>query len=175
MLKLLAFLQWHIHPTPHQLQVKTKQNSTSLEHHCIRMEIYQYWVNLSSRHHGAGIFSYNTLVTEAHIHNGYIHSRIWGRIPILDGLDRLFKASASYLLHLNLFPVLCWTMITSIYLWIYVTKNCWYLESLTIHAVAEWVDTWSQPSKVLDSVVVPAKDVRTGCPDAPSDGFVSHS
>lgn len=42
MLKLLAFLQWHIHPTPHQLQVKTKQNSTSLEHHCIHMEIYQY-------------------------------------------------------------------------------------------------------------------------------------
>ena len=31
-----------------------------------------------------------------------------------------------------------------------------------------------QPTKVLDSVVVPAKDIRTGCSDAPSDGFVSH-
>ena len=28
--------------------------------------------------------------------------------------------------------------------------------------------------RVLDSVVVPAKGIRTGCPDAPSDGFVSH-
>ena len=27
---------------------------------------------------------------------------------------------------------------------------------------------------VLDSTVVPAKGIRTGCPDAPSDGFVSH-
>ncbi|RVX19355.1 hypothetical protein CK203_008918 [Vitis vinifera] len=27
---------------------------------------------------------------------------------------------------------------------------------------------------VLDSAVVPAKGIRTGCPDAPSDGFVSH-
>ena len=27
---------------------------------------------------------------------------------------------------------------------------------------------------VLDSEVVPAKGIRTGCPDAPSDGFVSH-
>ena len=27
---------------------------------------------------------------------------------------------------------------------------------------------------VLDSVVVPAKGIRTGCPDAPSDGFISH-
>ena len=27
---------------------------------------------------------------------------------------------------------------------------------------------------VLDSVVAPAKGIRTGCPDAPSDGFVSH-
>ncbi|RVW73051.1 hypothetical protein CK203_061069 [Vitis vinifera] len=30
-------------------------------------------------------------------------------------------------------------------------------------------------TKVLDSVVIPAKDIRTGCPDAPSDGFVSHA
>ncbi|KAL6328761.1 hypothetical protein AAG906_003778 [Vitis piasezkii] len=29
--------------------------------------------------------------------------------------------------------------------------------------------------KVLDSVVIPAKGIRTGCPDAPSDGFVSHA
>ena len=28
--------------------------------------------------------------------------------------------------------------------------------------------------RVLDSAVVPAKGIRTGCPDAPSDGFVSH-
>ena len=27
---------------------------------------------------------------------------------------------------------------------------------------------------VLDSVVAPVKGIRTGCPDAPSDGFVSH-
>ena len=27
---------------------------------------------------------------------------------------------------------------------------------------------------VLDSVVAPAKGIRTGCPDAPSDGFISH-
>ena len=27
---------------------------------------------------------------------------------------------------------------------------------------------------VLDSAVVPAKGIRTGCPDTPSDGFVSH-
>ena len=27
---------------------------------------------------------------------------------------------------------------------------------------------------VFDSAVVPAKGIRTGCPDAPSDGFVSH-
>ncbi|RVW16116.1 hypothetical protein CK203_074336 [Vitis vinifera] len=30
------------------------------------------------------------------------------------------------------------------------------------------------PTKVLDSVVIPAKGIRTRCPDAPSDGFVSH-
>ncbi|RVW66737.1 hypothetical protein CK203_063532 [Vitis vinifera] len=37
--------------------------------------------------------------------------------------------------------------------------------------------TWLQTSStngVLDSIGLPAKDVRTGCPDAPSDGFVSH-
>ena len=28
--------------------------------------------------------------------------------------------------------------------------------------------------RVLDSAVVPAKGIRTGCPDTPSDGFVSH-
>lgn len=44
MLKLLTFLQWHAHPTPHRLQVTTKQSSTSLEHHCIPIEIYQYCV-----------------------------------------------------------------------------------------------------------------------------------
>ena len=27
---------------------------------------------------------------------------------------------------------------------------------------------------VLDSAVAPAKGIRTGCPDAPSDGLVSH-
>ncbi|RVX03041.1 hypothetical protein CK203_016792 [Vitis vinifera] len=27
---------------------------------------------------------------------------------------------------------------------------------------------------VLDSAVAPAKGIRTGCPDAPSDGYVSH-
>ena len=27
---------------------------------------------------------------------------------------------------------------------------------------------------VLDSAITPAKGIRTGCPDAPSDGFVSH-
>ena len=27
---------------------------------------------------------------------------------------------------------------------------------------------------VLDSVVAPAKGIRTECPDAPSDGFISH-
>ena len=27
---------------------------------------------------------------------------------------------------------------------------------------------------VLDTVVAPAKGILTGCPDAPSDGFVSH-
>ena len=27
---------------------------------------------------------------------------------------------------------------------------------------------------VLDSVITPAKGIPTGCPDAPSDGFVSH-
>ena len=27
---------------------------------------------------------------------------------------------------------------------------------------------------VLDSAVTPAKGIRTGCPDAPSDGYVSH-
>ena len=27
---------------------------------------------------------------------------------------------------------------------------------------------------VLDSAVAPAKGIQTGCPDAPSDGFVSH-
>nr|CAN69540.1 hypothetical protein VITISV_025655 [Vitis vinifera] len=30
------------------------------------------------------------------------------------------------------------------------------------HIVAKWMDTRSQPTKVLDSVVVPAKDIRTG-------------
>ncbi|CBI30450.3 unnamed protein product, partial [Vitis vinifera] len=33
------------------------------------------------------------------------------------------------------------------------------------------MDTRFQPTKVLDSVVIPAKGIRTGCPDAPSDGF----
>ena len=28
--------------------------------------------------------------------------------------------------------------------------------------------------RVLDSAVIPAKGIRTGCPDTPSDGFVSH-
>ena len=51
---------------------------------------------------------------------------------------------------------------------------CWYLVSLTIHVVAKWMDTRSQLPKVLDSVVIPAKGIRTGCPNAPSDGFVSH-
>nr|CAN68339.1 hypothetical protein VITISV_025980 [Vitis vinifera] len=37
------------------------------------------------------------------------------------------------------------------------------------------MDKRSQPTKVLDSVVIPAKDIRTGRPDAPSDGFVSHA
>ncbi|RVW62192.1 hypothetical protein CK203_064423 [Vitis vinifera] len=32
----------------------------------------------------------------------------------------------------------------------------------------------SQPIQVPDSVGLPVKDIRTGCPDAPSDGFVSH-
>ena len=27
---------------------------------------------------------------------------------------------------------------------------------------------------VLDSAVIPAKGIRTGCPEAPSDGLVSH-
>ena len=36
------------------------------------------------------------------------------------------------------------------------------------------MDTRSQPTKILDSVIVPAKGIRTGCPDAPSDGIVSH-
>ncbi|RVW74927.1 hypothetical protein CK203_049939 [Vitis vinifera] len=45
---------------------------------------------------------------------------------------------------------------------------------LKANIVAKWIDTRSQPTKVLDSVVIPAKDIRTGCPDAPSDGFVSH-
>ncbi|RVX12435.1 hypothetical protein CK203_011823 [Vitis vinifera] len=30
------------------------------------------------------------------------------------------------------------------------------------------------PDERLREVVIPAKDIRTGCPDAPSDGFVSH-
>ncbi|RVW81463.1 hypothetical protein CK203_035187 [Vitis vinifera] len=44
---------------------------------------------------------------------------------------------------------------------------------LVFHVVAKWMDTRST-TKVLDSVVIPAKGIRTGCPDAPSDGFVSH-
>ncbi|RVW34065.1 hypothetical protein CK203_099350 [Vitis vinifera] len=43
-----------------------------------------------------------------------------------------------------------------------------------IHVVAKWMDARPQPIYVLDSVVIPAKDVRTGCLDASSDGFVSH-
>ena len=35
------------------------------------------------------------------------------------------------------------------------------------------VDVRYQPRLSFDSVV-PAKDVRTGCPDTPFDGFVSH-
>ncbi|RVW81182.1 hypothetical protein CK203_041097 [Vitis vinifera] len=31
------------------------------------------------------------------------------------------------------------------------------------HAVAEWMDTRFQPTKVLDSVVIPAKGIQTGC------------
>ena len=53
-------------------------------------------------------------------------------------------------------------------------SRCWYLALLVFHIVAEWTDTRSQPTKVLDSVVISAKDIRTGCLDAPSDGFVSH-
>ncbi|KAL6327563.1 hypothetical protein AAG906_021853 [Vitis piasezkii] len=36
------------------------------------------------------------------------------------------------------------------------------------------MDTQSQHTKVLDPIVVLQKGIRTGCPDAPSDGFVSH-
>ena len=43
-----------------------------------------------------------------------------------------------------------------------------------IHVVAKWMDARSQPIEILDSIV-PAKGVRTECPDAPSDGFVSHN
>nr|CAN63410.1 hypothetical protein VITISV_022844 [Vitis vinifera] len=41
-----------------------------------------------------------------------------------------------------------------------------------VKVVDRWIDARSQLIKVLDSAVVPTKDVRTGCPDAPSDGFV---
>ena len=36
------------------------------------------------------------------------------------------------------------------------------------------VDACFQP-RMISSSVNPVKDVRTGCPDTPSDGFVSHS
>ena len=45
--------------------------------------------------------------------------------------------------------------------------------SLVIHVVAKWMDARSQPIQIPGSVV-PAKGIWTGCPDAPSDGFVSH-
>ena len=35
------------------------------------------------------------------------------------------------------------------------------------------VDAHFQP-RLSSGLVVPAKDVWTGCPDTPSDGFVSH-
>ena len=35
------------------------------------------------------------------------------------------------------------------------------------------MDARFQP-RLSYGLVVPAKDVRTGCPDTPSDGFVSH-
>ena len=35
------------------------------------------------------------------------------------------------------------------------------------------VDTRSQP-RLSSGSVIPAKGIRTGCPDTPSDGFVSH-
>ena len=35
--------------------------------------------------------------------------------------------------------------------------TCWYLASLMIHVVARWMDTWFQPIKVLDPVVIPAR------------------
>ena len=53
-------------------------------------------------------------------------------------------------------------------------RVCRYLALLVFHVVVKWMDTRSQLPKVLDSVVIPAKGIRTGCSDAPSDGFVSH-
>ena len=56
----------------------------------------------------------------------------------------------------------------------YTNMECCYLALLVFYVVAKWMDTRFQPTKLLDSVVIPAKDIRTRCPDAPSDGFVSH-
>ncbi|RVX04469.1 hypothetical protein CK203_018399 [Vitis vinifera] len=41
----------------------------------------------------------------------------------------------------------------------------WHLQHISI--VAKWMDTRSQHTKVLDSVIIPAKSIRTGCPDYP--------
>ncbi|RVW16757.1 hypothetical protein CK203_076435 [Vitis vinifera] len=48
------------------------------------------------------------------------------------------------------------------------------VQKAAFDSFAKWKDTRSQHTKVLDSVVIPAKGIRTGCPDAPSDDFVSH-
>ena len=52
-------------------------------------------------------------------------------------------------------------------------STCRGLASLMIHVIAKWMNARSQPIQILDSIVIPAKGVRTGCPDTPSDGFVS--
>ncbi|KAL6325815.1 hypothetical protein AAG906_026644 [Vitis piasezkii] len=56
-----------------------------------------------------------------------------------------------------------------------VRRQCCRLAYPVVHVAAGWIDTrFSTHKRVLDSAVAPAKGIRTGCPDAPSDGFVSH-
>ena len=44
-----------------------------------------------------------------------------------------------------------------------------------VHVAARWMDTrFSTHKGFLIQRFVPAKGIRTGCPDTPSDGFVSH-
>ena len=70
-----------------------------------------------------------------------------------------------FLLHFTWFWELIWwccplmSVLSACCNWIpqHICDTCWYLASLMIHVVARWMDTWFQPIKVLDPVVIPAR------------------